>query len=170
MQAGSHPPVQGNGSRLAGFGLGHALRVEDLAEVDGGAMSILVRRAKNDPFGDGRFVYLTPETVKVLTAWLTASGVTDSWIFRRVLGDQICGSCLHPFTINRTIKAMADAAGLDQVVTTQLSGHSMRVVAAQDMVANGIGILPVMQAGGWRSLNNVGRYVQEASVTQNGIA
>ena len=65
---------------------------------------------------------------------------------------------------------MADAAGLDQVVITQLSGHSMRVGAAQDMMASGIGILPVMQAGGWRSMNIVGRYVQEANVTQNGIA
>jgi integrase len=133
-------------------------------------MSILVRRAKNDPFGDGRLGYLTPETVKFLRAWLKASGVTDSWIFRRVLGDQIGVSCLHPFTINRTIKAMADAAGLDQVVIAQLSEHSMRVGAAQDMMANGIGILPVMQAGGWRSMNIVGRYVQEASVMQNGIA
>ena len=52
----------------------------------------------------------------------------------------------------------------------QLSGHSMRVGAAQDMMASGIGILPVMQAGGWRSMNIVGRYVQEVSVLQNGIA
>ena len=133
-------------------------------------MSILVRRAKNDPFGDGRLGYLTPETVKLLRAWFKASGVTDSWIFRRVQGDRIGVSCLHPFTVNRTIKAMADAAGLDQVVITQLSGHSMRVGAAQDMMASGIGILPVMQAGGWRSMNIVGRYVQEANVNQNGIA
>ena len=62
-------------------------------------------------------------------------------------GDQVGVSCLHPLTINRTIKAMAGAAGLDQVVITQLSGHSMRVGAAQDMMASGIGILPVMQAG-----------------------
>jgi integrase/recombinase XerD len=46
----------------------------------------------------------------------------------------------------------------------------MRVGAAQDMMASGIGILPVMQAGGCRSMNIVGRYVQEASVAQNGIA
>jgi integrase/recombinase XerD len=65
---------------------------------------------------------------------------------------------------------MADAAGLEQVVIMQLSGHSMRVGAAQDMMPSGIGILPVMQAGGWRSMNIVGRYVQEASVSQNGIA
>ena len=146
------------------------LRVEDLSELAGGAMSILVRRAKNDPFGDGRLGYLTPETVEFLTAWLKASGVNNSWIFRRVWADRVGVSCLHPFTVNRTIKAMADAAGLDQVVITQLSGHSMRVGAAQDMMASGIGILPVMQAGGWRSMNIVGRYVQEANVTQNGIA
>jgi hypothetical protein len=60
--------------------------------------------------------------------------------------------------------------GLEQVVIMQLSGHSMRVGAVQDMMASGIGILPVMQAGGWRSMNIVGRYVQEASVSQNGIA
>ena len=38
------------------------------------------------------------------------------------------------------------------------------------MMASGIGILPVMQAGGWRSMNIVGRYGQNASVEQNGIA
>jgi hypothetical protein len=43
-----------------------ALRVEDLSELESGAMSILVRRAKNDPFGDGRLGYLTPGTVTLL--------------------------------------------------------------------------------------------------------
>lgn len=133
-------------------------------------MSILVRRAKNDPFGDGRLGYLTQQTVKLLRAWFKASGVTDSWIFRRVQGYKIGVSCLQPFTINRTIKDMADAAGVDHSIVNQLSGHSMRVGAAQDMMTSGIGLLPVMQAGGWRSMNIVGRYVQEASVSQNGIA
>jgi integrase/recombinase XerD len=65
---------------------------------------------------------------------------------------------------------MADAAGVHHSIVNQLSGHSMRVGAAQDMMTRGIGLLPVMQAGGWRSMNIVGRYVQEASVSQNGIA
>jgi hypothetical protein len=45
----------------------------------------------------------------------------------------------------------------------------MHVGAAQDMMTSGIGIRPVMQAGGWRSMNIDGRYVQEASFLQNGI-
>ncbi len=147
-----------------------ALRVEDLCELKGGAMSILVRRGKADPFGDGRFSYLTPKTVKILRAWLDASGVTDSWIFRRVYSKRVGVSCLHPFTVSRMIKELAVAAGMDQVVATKLSGHSMRVGAAQDMMAHGIGILPIMQAGGWQSLNNLARYIAHVSVTQNGIA
>jgi len=70
----------------------------------------LITRKPYDPFGDGRLGYLTSETVEFLRAWLKASGVAESWIFRRVLGDQVGVSCLHPFTVNRTIKAMADAA------------------------------------------------------------
>jgi hypothetical protein len=42
----------------------------------------------------------------------------------------------------------------------------MRVGAAQDMMTNRIGILPAMQADGWKSMNIVGRYVQNVSVEQ----
>jgi site-specific recombinase XerD len=146
------------------------LRVEDLSTLKRGAMSILVRRAKNDPFGDGRLGYLTPETVKFVRAWLKASGVTDGWLFRRIYSTRVGSSCLHPFTVTRVIKEMADKAGVDHAIVDKLSGHSMRVGAAQDMMTSGIGLLPVMQAGGWRSMNIVDRYVQEANVSQNGIA
>jgi integrase len=146
------------------------LRVEDLSKLEHGAMSILVRRAKNDPFGDGRLGYLTPKTVTLLKKWLKASNIKDGWLFRRIYGTRIGSHYLHPYTVTRIIKELAEAVGLENSLVRQLSGHSMRVGATQDMMTSGIGILPVMQAGGWRSMNIVGRYVQEASVAQNGIA
>ena len=147
-----------------------ALRADDLSELANGAMSILVRRAKNDPFGDGRFGYLTPKTVKLLRRWLKKSKITEGWLFRRIYGSRISEGSLNPYTITRIIKQLAIAAKVDRAIVDQLSGHSMRVGAAQDMMTNGIGLLPVMQAGGWKSMNIVGRYVQNASVEQNGIA
>ena len=147
-----------------------ALRTEDLSKLDHGAMSILVRRAKNDPFGDGRFGYLTPKTVKLLKRWLKKAKINEGWLFRRTYGWRVGSDILNPYTITRIIKELAEAAGLDKSIVRQLSGHSMRVGAAQDMMTGGIGILPVMQAGGWKSMNIVGRYVQNASVEQNGIA
>jgi hypothetical protein len=40
----------------------------------------------------------------------------------------------------------------------------MRVGAAQDLMADGLDILPIMQAGGWKSTNVIGRYVERAEI------
>ena len=140
------------------------LRLEDLRPLENGAMSILVRRAKNDPFGDGRYGYLTPPTVEVLNAWLDAASIKKDWLFRKVTGDRVGPNALHPYTVNRVIKGAADAAGLDPHIVQGLSGHSMRVGAAQDLMADGVGLLPIMQAGGWKSMNVIGRYVEHAEI------
>jgi hypothetical protein len=39
------------------------------------------------------------------------------------------------------------------------------VGAAQDMIVSGLSILPIMQAGGWKSVNVVSRYVENANLT-----
>jgi hypothetical protein len=41
----------------------------------------------------------------------------------------------------------------------------MRVGAAQDMIASGLGVLPIMQAGGWRTMNVVTHYVESANLS-----
>ena len=74
-------------------------------------MSILVRRAKNDPFGDGRYGYLTPQTVEILKDWLEAAAIQKDWLFRKVSGHRIGSNALHPYTVNLIIKGAADAAG-----------------------------------------------------------
>jgi integrase/recombinase XerD len=40
----------------------------------------------------------------------------------------------------------------------------MRVGAAQDLAAKGRDIIQIMRAGGWKSTNVVGRYVEHASL------
>ena len=71
---------------------------------------------------------------------------------------------LHPFTVNRVLKRAAQAADLSSHQIERFSGHSMRVGAAQNMIVSGLSILPIMQAGGWRSMNVVGRYVENANL------
>jgi integrase len=141
-----------------------SLRLEDLAPLENGAMSILVRRAKNDPFGDGRYGYLTPVTVELLKEWVDAASIKKGWLFRKVSGARIGSNALHPYTVNRIIKAAADAARLAPNVVQSLSGHSMRVGAAQDLMADGVGLLPIMLAGGWKSMNVIGRYVEHTEI------
>ena len=53
---------------------------------------------------------------------------------------------------------MAERAGLPPAVVEELSGHSARVGAAQDMVAAGFELPTIQQAGRWKSTAMVSRY------------
>jgi len=47
-------------------------------------------------------------------------------------------------------------------VANQLSGHSLRIGAAQDLMSGGRDVVAIMKAGGWRSINVVARYIEAA--------
>lgn len=143
-----------------------ALRVEDLTPLDDGSMLALIRRAKNDPFGDGRDGFVSATAAEALKAWLEAANISEEWLFRRVNSGRAGTDALHPHSIGRMLKQRAVAAGLPTAIASRLSGHSMRVGAAQDMVANGADILPVMRSGGWKSINVVARYVQNVELAK----
>lgn len=141
-----------------------ALRAEDLAPPLLGSAQILIRRSKTDPYGHGRLGYVSPETLRLVYAWLKAAEIHSGYIFRAVRGDRVGNRALHPYSINRILKRTARAAGLSAQIIKGLSGHSMRVGAAQDMIVSGLSILPIMQAGGWKTPNIVGRYVENANL------
>ena len=42
------------------------------------------------------------------------------------------------------------------------SGHSLRVGAAQDLLCAGFDTAAIMRAGGWKSINVLGRYLEFA--------
>ena len=141
------------------------LLAEDLTPFLSGSAQILIRRSKNDPYGQGRLGYVSPETLKLVRAWLKAAKIVFGYVFRRVRAYNVGDRALHPFTVNRILKQAAFTAGLTAQIVESLSGHSMRVDAAQDMIVSGLSVLPIMQAGGWRTMNVVGRYVENANLS-----
>lgn len=140
------------------------IAVADLVRLPNGGGKILVRRAKNDPFGDGRWAFLSAKAVAHLDRWLEASGVEEGYVFRRLINATVHRISIDSLTVNRRIKAAAIRAGLGESVWRDLTGHSMRVGAAQDLMCAGRDILVIMTAGGWTSMNVVGRYVREAQL------
>ncbi len=127
------------------------MRVEDLAPSVHGSAQILVRRSENDPYGAGRLAYVSNRTLKLARDWIAAAKIASGPIFRAVTSEQTIGSlALHPYSITRILKSVAKAAGLPPESVEHLSGHSMRVGAAQDMIVSALGVLPIMQAGGGR--------------------
>ena len=147
-----------------------ALRIDDLSPLEDGAMTILVRRAKNDPFGEGRLAYLTPQTARVLESWLDTAKLSDGYLFRSLRTGKPSRTPLSSDSIGRLMKKLGQDAGFTTDQIALLSGHSMRVGAAQDMMAGGIELISIMQTGGWRNPSIVERYVRNVEVTRNGIA
>ena len=147
-----------------------ALAVEDVSEEVDGSAALLVRRGKGDPGGRGAVVYLAPDTVVLLRIWRARAGAREGRLFRSVTKSGRVGSSLHASQIPRIFKAMAHAAGLPLEVADALSGHSARIGAAQDMIASGIGLPAVLQAGCWKSPTMVNRYGERLLARESGAA
>lgn len=140
-----------------------SLRIEDLVVLPRGA-KILIRTAKTDPMSEGRFAYLSAGALVRLQVWLEKAGIRSGPLFRPVLNNRPLPRPMHPCGVNRALKAAAEQAGLEAGIVRGLSGHSMRVGAAQDLVVAGRSILQIMTAGRWTSLTVLGSYARAADL------
>ena len=144
-----------------------ALQIEDLKPNRDGTMTILIRRAKDDQFGAGRLGLLSKRTVGRLREWLRQAGLKTGALFRAIdRHGHVRTEPLDGSSINRIIKAMARDARLPKATAEGLSGHSMRVGRAQDLMLDGFDLLPIMKAGGWKSYKIVGRYVENVELAK----
>ena len=147
-----------------------SLEVSDFLEEIGGDGTLLVRRSKTDGEGRGERLYLARDTVVLVRAWLDRAGIADGNLFRSVDKGGGLGEGLDPSQVPRIFKAMARRAGLPEAVVQGLSGHSARVGAAQDMIAAGIELPAILQAGRWKSTAMVNRYGEQLLARRSGAA
>ena len=147
-----------------------ALAKGDLVEDARGSATVLVRCGKTDPEGRGAHVFVARDTVRLVRDWLGRSGIDDGRLFRSMTRAERLGERLDPSQIPRIFKAMARRAGLSDEVVDALSGHSARVGAAQDMIASGIELGAILQAGRWRTTAMVHRYGERLLARRSGAA
>jgi integrase/recombinase XerD len=145
-----------------------ALRVCDLTRNADGGMTLVVRRSKADPLGEGRIAYLTPRSAQLLETWLEAAGIVEGALFRGLRRKQLGEEALDPSSVSRILKRLARRAAFDEALVAELSSHSMRIGAAQDMSTADFGLLALMAAGGWKTIAVVSRYVEKALVAHVG--
>ena len=138
------------------------LLAEDVVALADGTARVLVRRSKNDPFGDGRWAQMSVAGFRHVRTWVEAARIVEGPLLRSVHGGVVQPGFLQATTVNRRLKLAARRAGRSETERRDLSGHSMRVGAAQDLMAAGRSLIQIMTAGGWTSVDVVGRYVREA--------
>jgi integrase len=140
-----------------------SMRAEHLRRGAGGQWSVLITRSKCDQAGDGRIAWLSPQTSKTLQRWLELSKIEEGPLFRGLHLGRLSECAMDTSSIRRLIKRAARSAGVEIETARGLSGHSMRVGAAQDMLVAGFDSLAIMQAGGWKTTAVLLRYVENAS-------
>jgi len=146
------------------------LQIDDLTIQPTGSGTILIKKSKTDKFGEGRLAYLSAEAVAHLERWLNAANLKTGPIFRHVHSGHVWRPGLHASKVASIIKNRAEKAGIEMAQVAHLSGHSMRVGAAQDMAAAGIDLGAIMHAGGWKSPHMVMRYIEHMDVQKSGMA
>ncbi len=147
-----------------------SLQVVDLLVEMDGSGTVLLRRGKTDPEGQGSTVYIAPDSVRLVRDWITRSGVDGGRLFRSLNRHGAVGEKLDASQVPRIYKAMARRAGLSEDRVAGLSGHSPRVGAVQDMIAAGIELPAILHAGRWKSTAMVHRYGEQLLARRSGAA
>src|SRR5271166_3557908 len=147
-----------------------ALELRDIEFWPNGTGQALIRRGKTDQQGQGRVAYLSRETVKWLKIWLEHAAISEGSIFRRLIGRGQIGEALHPGSIAPIFKRVAQWIGMPARFVVEVSGHSTRVGAAQDLAALDIDLAAITQAGGWKSTRMPLQYAEKIQATRSAMA
>lgn len=137
-----------------------ALRDTDLDFRENGTLRVTISRSKCDQMGMGRFAFTSLETAALVANWVAERGTDFPFLFCPIYRGQPIERGLHPDTVVRAVRAAAKRAGLSQYL--ELSGHSLRVGAAQELLVRGFDTVAIARAGGWRSIATLSRYLEAA--------
>jgi integrase len=144
--------------------------LQDIEFWPNGTGQALIRRGKTDAEGQGRVAYLSRETVKWLKIWLEHAEIAEGPIFRRLIGRDEIGDALHPGSIAPIFKRVARWIGMPARFVAEVSGHSTRVGAAQDLAELDIDLAAITQAGGWKSTRMPLQYAEKINAARSGMA
>lgn len=132
---------------------------------DGATVSLRRRKTSTETVA----YWIGQEAAEALRAWLSRAGITEGLVFRSLKrGGKVTERGLDTRDVRALLKARAQAAGLKHA--SSVSGHSLRVGMAGDLVAADLDLASVMQAGGWKSPSMVARYTERITARRGAVA
>jgi site-specific recombinase XerD len=140
-----------------------SLRVKDVKiNIKNGieTSSILLRRSKTDQDSTGKWLHLSEKANIALAEWMKRLPEDQEMLFCGLNRALDTSPQIGVGQINRIYKKIARKAGLDESEIQCISGHSMRVGAAQDLLNSGASMPIIMQRGRWSKTDTVMRYVE----------
>jgi len=143
-----------------------AIKIDDVSFEDDGSARLSIPRSKTDRTGQGAVVYLAPDTVALVRAWMAHASLSEGLLFPSLT----TGVPVRPEHLTTAFREMALGAGYPRNVALAVTSHSPRIGAAQDLIAAGLPHVSVMQAGRWRCLQTLQRYAERLPAEQGAVA
>jgi len=141
-------------SELVGFSL------EDLIIDEGRITGIWLRKSKTDQLGTGKRLVLSETAAQAIEAWVRLAKLGSGTLLRAIKGVRVNAS-LSAGQVARIFKSRATRAGVDDLAKESISGHSLRVGKAQDMLTSGASLPQIMLSGGWSKPATAIRYCEK---------
>lgn len=140
-----------------------AIRSEDLTFTPGGAVKGIIRRSKTDQYGRGRLVFGSERSAKLLKKWLRLKPKEIQPVFCAINHGRCLDRAICDRQVNEIIKqGLVRVKRYPRPSDLEVSGHSLRVGAAQDLLVKGHDMAAIIRAGGWSEPSTVARYLRFA--------
>jgi len=124
--------------------------------------SILLRKSKTDQDSTGKWLHLSQRAHLALAEWIKKLPKKQEMLYCGLNRALDISPQIGAGQINRIYKEIARKAGLDESAIEGISGHSMRVGAAQDLLNSGASMPIIMQRGRWSKTDTVMRYLEHS--------
>jgi len=127
-----------------------AIRTEDLTFTPDGALEGIIRRSKTDQYGRGRLVFCSGRSAKLLKPWLYLKPKEIQSVFCQVNHGRCLDRVICDRQVNEVIKkSLVRVKRYPMPSDLEVSGHSLRVGAAQDLLIKRHDMAAIVRAGGW---------------------
>lgn len=138
-----------------------ALRTTDLDFTKDGVLKGMIRKSKTDQYGRGRLVFGSERSAKLLRGWFRKKPKETEAVFCAINHGKCLDRPICDRNVNEIIKkSVVKAKQCERPSDLEVSGHSLRVGAAQDLLIKGYDLAAIMRAGGWSNAETVSRYLR----------
>ena len=138
-----------------------SLRTTDLEFTKDGTLKGMIRKSKTDQYGRGRLVFGSERSAKLLRVRFRKKPKEIEAVFCAINHGQCVVRPICDRNVNEIIKkSVVKVKRCERPSDLEVSGHSLRVGAAQDLLIKGYDLAAVMRAGGWSNAETVFRYLR----------
>jgi integrase/recombinase XerD len=138
-----------------------AIRQDDLKFTPDGALKGMIRKSKTDQYGRGRLVFGSKRSAKLVRKWLRLKPVEIQPVFCAINHGRCEERTICDRNVNDIVKrSIVKVKRCERPSDLEVSGHSLRVGAAQDLLIKGYDLAAIMRAGGRSDPSTVSRYLR----------